>query len=197
MLSLLLSWGKTYLRYVRVSRIRVGMFVCFPPCCCGGSSPLLLSLSSVNFFYIFLYVYLLYMYTYIRIYVYIHNNINRILYQSFYRVIQYKDKSKDNSSCISPKDNSSCISSWDCKRAEKMFKLTIIASDNNPCVNPASCTTSQKYAIKMAANFALLALIKDVCRTWPHLLLKYASISASKAKLEDILMPYFFDVLVG
>ncbi len=46
----------------------------------------------------------------------------------------------------------------------------------------------------MSANFALLALIKDALGlTWPPFLLKYVFISASKAKLADIFMPYFCD----
>ncbi len=53
---------------------------------------------------------------------------------------------------------------------------------------------SQKYGIKISTNFALLALIKDALgRTWPHFLLKYVFISASKAKLADIFMPLFCD----
>ncbi len=48
----------------------------------------------------------------------------------------------------------------------------------------------------MAANLALLELIKDALgRTWPHFLLKYVLLSASKAKLADSCVPYFGDII--
>ncbi len=43
-------------------------------------------------------------------------------------------------------------------------------------------------------HFLLLALIKDALgRTWPHFLLKYVFISASKGLLADIFTSYFCD----